>query len=269
MRLGRLTGGARGPGMFFVLPCTDTYTPVDLRVKTFDVPPQEVLTKDSVTIHVNAVVYFRVSDPIKAVLNVENYVESTKLLSQTTLRSVIGSKDLQQLLVQRDQVSQNLRHIMDVATDPWGVKVDRVEIKDIILPHSLQRAMAAEAEATREANAKVIAASGEKRAAKNLAQASDVMAASPGAMQLRYMQTLNTIAAEKNSTIVFPLPIELLSAVSGIRKVAPALKKLISSEESDDEVLDLDHGEEPVVVKKKKTDGEELFIEKTDEKKNK
>lgn len=260
LRLGRLRGGARGPGLFFVLPCTDTYIPVDLRIKTFDVPPQEVLTKDSVTIRVNAVVYYCVFDPVKSVLDVEEYNYATRLLAQTTLRSIIGYYDLQVLLVQRDQISSKIQKIMDEATDPWGVKVDRVEVKDIILPANLQRAMAAEAEAVREANAKVIAASGEQRAAKNLSHAANVMSSSPGALQLRYLQTLNTISAEKNSTIVFPLPLEMLGPLTGLVKNMSGLiqgspasdSEESSDEESNSNLLVLNEKDQPIKSKKKR-----------------
>jgi len=189
---------------------------MDMRVKTYHVPSQEVLTSDSVTIHVNAVVYFHISHIDKAYLNVENCEEATKLLSQTTLRSVISSKDLTDLLVKRDVISNSIQQIMDQATEPWGVNIIRVELRDIILPQNMQRAMAAEAEATRVAKAKVIAAEGEAKAATNLAVASHTMAQSPGAMQLRYLQTLTTIGAEQNTTIVFPIPLEMFEGVKGI-----------------------------------------------------
>ncbi|XP_035223552.1 erythrocyte band 7 integral membrane protein-like [Stegodyphus dumicola] len=210
-RLGRITkGGARGPGLIFVLPCTDSYFRVDLRTLSFDVKPQQVLTRDSVTVCVDAVVYFRVSNPITAVTNVANYVSSTKLLAATTLRTVLGTKSLSEILSEREQISHIMQVCLDEATDPWGVKVERVEIKDVTLPQQMQRAMAAEAEATREARAKVIAAEGEQKASRALKEASDIISDSPAALQLRYLQTLNTIAAEKNSTVVFPLPMELL-----------------------------------------------------------
>jgi len=189
---------------------------MDMRIKTYHVPSQEVLTSDSVTIHVNAVVYFHISQIDKAYLNVENCEEATKLLAQTTLRSVISSKDLTDLLVKRDVISASIQHIMDVVTEPWGVNVTRVELRDIILPQNMQRAMAAEAEATRVAKAKIIAAEGEAKAATNLAKASETMSQSPGAMQLRYLQTLTTIGAEQNTTIVFPIPLEMFEGVKGI-----------------------------------------------------
>lgn len=213
-RMGRLrAGGARGPGVFFVLPCIDDYMKVDLRTVSFDVPTQEVLTKDSVTVSVDAVVYYRISDPLMAVIQVEDYCESTRLLAQTTLRNTLGTRNLSELLTERESISHTMQISLDEATDPWGVKVERVEIKDVSLPIQLQRAMAAEAEASREARAKVIAAEGEMKASRALKEASDIMSESPSALQLRYLQTLNSIAAEKNSTIIFPLPIELLGGM--------------------------------------------------------
>ena len=213
-RVGRLIdGGAKGPGIFFVLPCIDNYIKIDLRVISFDVPPQEILTRDSVTIQVDAVTYFRIADPVDSVCNVEDTHRSTKLLAQTTLRNELGTKNLSQVLLDRDQISQSIQHIVDHATDPWGVKVERVEIKDVRLPQNLQRAMAAEAEASREAKAKVIAAEGEKNASRALKEAADIISESPQALQLRYLQTLSGIAAEKNSTIIFPLPIDVLTRV--------------------------------------------------------
>ncbi|KXJ19713.1 Mechanosensory protein 2 [Exaiptasia diaphana] len=224
-RLGRLLpGGAKGPGIFFILPCIDTYRKVDLRVVSFDVPPQEILTKDSVTVAVDAVVYFRIYNATISITNVADANRSTRLLAQTTLRNVLGTKSLSEILSERDNIS----HIMqasqfscfmrtkkttslDEATDPWGVKVERVEVKDVRLPQQLQRAMAAEAEATREARAKVIAADGEMNASRSLKEAADIIAENPQAIQLRYLQTLTTISAEKSSTILFPLPINFLS----------------------------------------------------------
>ncbi|XP_015789153.1 band 7 protein AGAP004871 [Tetranychus urticae] len=209
-RLGRLLkGGARGPGIFFVIPCIDSYTKVDLRTVTFDVPPQEVLSKDSVTTTVDAVVYYRISNATVAVTNVEDYGRSTRLLAATTLRNVLGTKNLSELLSERESISHMIQSSLDEATDPWGVKVERVEVKDVRLPQQLQRAMAAEAEASREARAKVIAAEGEQKASRALKEAADVISDAPAALQLRYLQTLATIAAEKNSTIVFPIPMEL------------------------------------------------------------
>ncbi|XP_046845006.1 band 7 protein AGAP004871-like [Xenia sp. Carnegie-2017] len=210
-RLGRTTQGeGHGPGTFFLLPCIDAYSKIDLRTVSFDVPPQEVLTKDSVTVTVDAVVYFRIYNATMSVTNVSDAQASTRLLAQTTLRNMIGSKTLSEIFSDRESISNTMQLILDEATDPWGVKVERVEMKDIRLPIQLQRAMAAEAEATREARAKIIAANGEREAACSLKEASEVMAESPSALQLRYLQTLNTISAEKNSTIIFPVPVDTL-----------------------------------------------------------
>lgn len=213
-RMGRLLpGGAKGPGIFFILPCIDNYVKVDLRTISFDVPPQEILSKDSVTVAVDAVVYYRVFNPTISITNVENYQRSTRLLAATTLRNVLGTKTLQDILADRETISSQMQSTLDEATDPWGVKVERVEIKDVRLPMQLQRAMAAEAEAAREARAKVIAAEGEQNASRALKEAADVISQSPSALQLRYLQTLNMISAEKNSTIIFPLPIDLLNGM--------------------------------------------------------
>jgi len=210
-RLGRLlSGGAKGPGLFFIIPCMDSYTKVDLRTVSFDVPPQEVLTRDSVTVAVDAVVYYRVQNATMSITNVEDSNRSTRLLAATTLRNVLGTKNLSEILSDRENISHTMQVSLDEATDPWGVKVERVEVKDVRLPVQLQRAMAAEAEAAREARAKVIAAEGEQKASRALKDAADVMIQSPAALQLRYLQTLNTISAEKNSTIIFPLPIDML-----------------------------------------------------------
>uniref|UniRef100_A0A914M3P1 Band 7 domain-containing protein n=1 Tax=Meloidogyne incognita TaxID=6306 RepID=A0A914M3P1_MELIC len=213
-RLGRLLpGGAKGPGIFFIVPCIDTYRKVDLRVLSFEVPPQEILSKDSVTVAVDAVVYFRISNATISVTNVEDASRSTKLLAQTTLRNILGTKTLAEMLSDREAISLQMQATLDEATEPWGVKVERVEVKDVRLPIQLQRAMAAEAEAAREARAKVIVAEGEQKASRALKEAADVIAESPQAIQLRYLQTLNSISAEKNSTIIFPFPVDLLSAL--------------------------------------------------------
>merc|ERR1719222_1101560 len=215
-RLGRLlSGGAKGPGIFFILPCIETYTKVDLRTGVFDIPPQEVLTRDSVTVSVDAVVYYRESNATVSVANVENAHHSTRLLAQTTLRNILGTKNLHEILSDRESISGSMQTVLDYATTAWGIKVERVEIKDARLPVQLQRAMAAEAEAAREARAKVIAAEGEQKASKALREASMVMAESSSALQLRYLQTLNSISAEKNSTIIFPLPMEIISHFLG------------------------------------------------------
>jgi len=212
-RLGRLRSGrAKGPGMFFIIPCIDTYRCVDLRTGAFDVPPQEILTKDSVTVNVDAVVYYQVSNPLSAICNNDDYNRSTRLLAATTLRNVLGTRNLADILSDREVIAETMHRTLEQATDPWGVHVDRVEIKDVRLPQQLQRAMAAEAEATRDARAKVIAADGEYKSSKALKDAADVIASSPAALQLRYLQTLQTISAEKNSTIIFPLPMEIVGA---------------------------------------------------------
>jgi len=218
-RMGRLmAGGAKGPGVFFILPCLDQYRKVDLRTVSFDVPTQEILSKDSVTVAVDAVVYYRISNPTASVLNIANVHSSTKLLAQTSLRNVLSTKTLSEVLSDREHIAARLKTALDEATDVWGVLVERVEMKDVRLPQSMQRSMAAEAEATREARAKVVAAEGEQRASRALKEAADVISECPAAMQLRYMQTLTTISAEKNSTIIFPVPIDLFSGLLGGNK---------------------------------------------------
>jgi len=208
-RMGSIEG-ARGPGLFFVLPFIDNVIRVDLRTISFDIPPQEILTKDSVTVSVDAVIYYKIVDPVLSVIGVENASASTRLLAQTTLRNTLGTKTLAGILGEREQISLEMKQFIDAATDPWGIKVERVELKDVRLPQSMQRAMAAEAEAAREAKAKIIASQGEMDASKALKEAADIIGQSPGALQLRYLQTLITISAEKNSTIVFPLPIDMI-----------------------------------------------------------
>jgi len=215
-RLGRVKrGGAVGPGLFFIIPCMDDIRVVDLRTISFDVPPQEILTKDSVTVAVDAVCFFQVSNPMASVCNVEDANESTKLLASTTLRNILGTKTLQEILADRESTAENILMQLDEATDPWGIKVSKVEVKDVRLPHELQRAMAAEAEAAREARAKVIAAEGEQKASRALKEASDIITESAAALQLRYLQTLTQISAEKNSTIIFPLPLDLMRGFMG------------------------------------------------------
>ncbi|UJR27606.1 hypothetical protein I4U23_008887 [Adineta vaga] len=211
-RLGRLTSNSvRGPGMCFILQCIDTIHLVDMRTVSFDVPPQEVLTRDSVTVAVDAVVYYRVFNPTVSVANVEYAQESTRLLAQTSLRNVLGTRLLSELLCDRGTVSKAMRICLDEATANWGIKVERVEIKDVRLPKMLQRIMAAEAEAAREARAKIIVSEGEFKASRALKDAADILSQSPCAMQLRYLQTLNGIATEQNSTIIFPLPVDFSS----------------------------------------------------------
>ena len=210
-RLGRLVGGARGPGLFFIIPCTDEYRQVDLRTRIFDIPPQEILTKDSVTVAVDAVVYYKVKEAVLSVVNVVNVDGATRLLAQTTLRNMLGTRSLSEILTDREHIANDMQQSLDEATDVWGIKVERIEVKDVRLPQQLQRAMAAEAEASREAKAKVIAAEGEMNASIKLKEAAEIIAQAPNAMQLRYLQTLTAISAEKNSTIVFPLPIEMVN----------------------------------------------------------
>ena len=213
-RLGRLMDReAKGPGIFFILPCIDKYSTVDLRTKSFDVPPQNILTKDSVTIFVDAVVYYKIYDPVISITNIRNASWGTRLLAQTMLRNVLGAHSLSDTMTNRELLANQLLTHLDVATDPWGVKVERVEIKDVRLPQQLQRAMAAEAEAAREARAKVIAAEGEMRAARSLKEAAEVINRSPTALQLRYLQTLSFIAGERGSTIVFPIPMNVLGGM--------------------------------------------------------
>jgi len=200
-RLGRLVG-ARGPGLFVIIPFVDRMVKIDLRVVTLEIPPQEVISKDNVTIRVSAVLYFRVLNPDNAVTRVADYVRATFQIAQTTLRSVLGQSELDELLAQREQINQRLQQIIDEQTEPWGIKVSTVEVKDVELPESMQRAMARQAEAEREKRAKIIHAEGEYQAAQTLAEAARVIAAQESALQLRYLQTLAEIATEKNSTIV-------------------------------------------------------------------
>ncbi len=210
-RLGRLLG-AKGPGLFFIIPIVDKMFRVDLRTAVIDVPVQEVITKDNVPVRVNAVVYFRVMDPEKSIVQVQNFIAATQQISQTTLRSVIGQAHLDQLLAERDELNAQLQAIIDEATDPWGVKVSTVEIKDVELPKSMQRAMAAQAEAERDRRAKIINAEGEFQAAQKLAEAAHVMAEEPMALQLRTLRTISEVSAENATTVVLPFPIEILRA---------------------------------------------------------
>jgi regulator of protease activity HflC (stomatin/prohibitin superfamily) len=208
-RLGRVQGGPKGPGLFILLPFVDKMVKVDLRTVTLDVPPQDVITRDNVPARVNAVVYFRVVDPNRSVIEIENHVLATSQISQTTLRSVIGQKDLDDLLTNREQINDELQTIIDDQTDPWGVKVSVVEVKDVEIPQNMQRAMARQAESERERRAKIIAAEGEFQASQRLRQAADRLE-SPTALQLRLFQTMGEIAVNQNSTIVLPVPIDLL-----------------------------------------------------------
>ena len=207
-RLGRLIG-ARGPGLFFIIPFVDRMVKVDLRVITMDVPPQDVITKDNVTVKVNAVVYFRVVNPEDSVVKVLDFIRATSQISQTTLRNVLGQSELDELLASREKINQTLQQIIDEHTDPWGIKVSTVEIKDVELPESMRRSMAAQAEAERERRAKIIHAEGEFQASQKLAEAGAIIAKEPVTLQLRYLQTLTEVASEKNSTLIFPLPIDL------------------------------------------------------------
>ena len=210
-RLGRLVG-TKGPGIRFIIPFIDRMRKVDTRVVTLDVPSQEVITRDNVTVRVNAVVYFRVMHPEQAIIEVYDYRLATFQISQTTLRSVLGQSELDELLAERDKLNQKLQRIIDEQTEPWGIKVSAVEIKDVELPAEMRRAMAAQAEAERERRAKIIHADGEYQAAQRLTEAAKMLASEPTAVQLRYLQTISQIAAEKTSTIIFPLPIDILTA---------------------------------------------------------
>ena len=210
-RLGRLIG-AKGPGIIFIIPGVDMLMRISLRLVTLDIPPQDVITRDNISIKVNAVVYFRVMDPNKAVVEVENYLYATSQLAQTTLRSVVGQADLDELLSQRDKINLKLQDILDRHTEPWGIKVSLVETKQVDLPENMQRAIAKQAEAEREKRAKIIHAEGEFQAAEKLTQAANVISVNPTALQLRFLQTLAEIAVEKNSTTIFPVPIDIISA---------------------------------------------------------
>lgn len=213
-RLGKVLREPRGPGIFFFLPCVDTWNTVDLRINTIDVLPQEMMTKDSVTCSVNAVIYFRVRDPIKAIIEVENYTTATGQFAQTTLRSVVGENELDSLLSKRDMINKGITDILEKETDKWGVHVITVEIKDVTLPKQMQRAMASQAESERERRAKVISAEGEQQAAQSLLDAAKKMTENETTMQLRYLQTLTQISTEQNETVVFPFPTEMLKLLN-------------------------------------------------------
>ncbi|MBL3593069.1 MAG: slipin family protein [Synergistaceae bacterium] len=223
-RLGRMIG-AKGPGLIIVIPFIDRVVRVDLRVLTLDVPVQEVITKDNVPIKVNAVVYFRVMEPTRSIVEVENYAVATSQLSQTTLRAVLGRSELDDILTAREQINMELQQIIDEKTDPWGIKVSAVEVKELELPEGMKRAMASQAEAERERRAKIISAEGELQASERLSQAAAVMERSPITLQLRYLQTLRDVASEKNSTTIFPIPIDL---------VKPFLRKMAKTEGDQD-----------------------------------
>jgi len=211
-RLGRFTG-VRGPGLFMMIPFIERSVKVDLRVVTMDVPSQEAITKDNVTVKVNAVVYYRVVKPEDAVIKVFDHRYATSQIAQTTLRSVLGQSELDEVLAQREKINQTLQRIIDEQTDPWGVKVSIVEIKEVELPQAMQRAISAQAEAERERRAKVVHAEGELQAAEKLAEAAKIMATQPMALQLRYLQTLTVIATDKTNTIVFPLPVDIIASL--------------------------------------------------------
>ncbi|HRC86469.1 MAG TPA: slipin family protein [Thermoanaerobaculia bacterium] len=215
LRLGRLLPQPKGPGVVLILRPIDRMFRVSMRTLVLDVPPQDIITRDNVSVKVNAVVYFRVVDPRKAIVEVENYLYATSQLAQTTLRSVLGQADLDELLSQREKLNEQLQDIIDHQTDPWGIKVSMVEVKHVDLPGEMQRAMARQAEAEREKRAKIIHAEGEFQASRQLAEAAAVIGQNPVTLQLRYLHTLTEIATEKNSTIVFPLPIDLLKAFGG------------------------------------------------------
>ena len=210
-RFGRL-GGTKGPGIFVIIPFVDKMIKVDLRTVTMDVPPQDIITRDNVPVKVNAVVYFRVMDPAKSVVKIERYIVATSQIAQTTLRSILGQAELDDLLSRRDKINQELQKIIDEQTDPWGIKVSIVEIKDVELPQTIQRAFARQAEAERERRAKIINAEGEFQASEKLADAARVLSQYPVSVQLRFLQTLKEIASEQNSTIIFPVPIDLIEA---------------------------------------------------------
>ncbi len=221
-RLGRVLPEPKGPGIIFVFKPFDSIVRVGLRVIVLDVPPQDIITKDNVTVKVNAVVYFRVFNPLNAILQVENYIYATSQLSQTTLRSILGQVELDELLSQRDKLNQELQSVLDEDTDPWGIKISKVEIKGVDLPQDMQRAMALQAEAEREKRAKIINADGEYKASEMLARAATVMSNNPITMQLRYLQTLTQISAENASTVIFPVPMEFKALFS--KMLAPEAK---------------------------------------------
>ena len=213
-RLGRVIG-AKGPGLFVIVPIVDRMVKVNLQTVTVDIPPQDVITKDNVTLRVNAVTYFNVVDPVRAVVAVQDYRFATFQIAQTTLRSILGQVELDDLLEKRDEINTQLQQIVDDVTNPWGVKVTLVEVKDVELPETMRRAMSRQAEAERERRAKVIHAQGEREAAAGLSEAATQLARSPGSMQLRLLSTMTEVAAEKNSTLIFPIPVELLRFVDG------------------------------------------------------
>jgi regulator of protease activity HflC (stomatin/prohibitin superfamily) len=217
-RLGRLHSPPKGPGLFFLIPIIDKMVRVDLRTVTLNIPPQEVITKDNVPVRVNAVAYFRIIDPERAIVQVENFMVATSQISQTTLRSVLGQHVLDELLSERDKINAILQEIIDEATSPWGIKVSIVEVKDVEIPTGMQRAMARQAEAERERRAKVIAAEGEFQASERLKDAAEVLSENPASLQLRFLQTMLEISSERSSTIILPLPLELIRPLIETRK---------------------------------------------------
>jgi len=227
-RLGRVIG-AKGPGLFFVFPIIDKMVKVNLQTVTMDIPPQDIISKDNVTVRVNAVTYFNVVDPVKAVINVQNYLFATSQIAQTTLRSILGQVELDELLINRDDINSRLQQIIDELTNPWGIKVTLVEVKDVELPETMRRAMARQAEAERDRRAKVIHAQGEFEAAEKLSEAATVMAEAPGAMQLRVLSTMLEVSSEKNSTLIFPLPMELLRFMDSATVAMEAVTKRADS----------------------------------------
>jgi regulator of protease activity HflC (stomatin/prohibitin superfamily) len=262
-RLGRVQGGPKGPGLFILLPMVDRMVKIDLRTVTMDVPPQDVITRDNVPARVNAVVYFRVVDPNKSVIEVENHVLATSQISQTTLRSVLGQKDLDELLTNREAINEQLQSIIDEQTEPWGVKVSVVEVKDVEIPQNMQRAMARQAESERERRAKIIAAEGEYQASERLRQAADRLE-SPTALQLRLFQTMGEIAVNQNSTIILPVPIDLfkpfLESQNGSSSYGQEVRAARVEEEKEAERL----YEEAVGEAKREVSSEEVKSEMPD-----
>ena len=263
-RLGRVQGGPKGPGLFLLLPLVDKMVKIDLRTVTMDVPPQDVITRDNVPARVNAVIYFRVVDPNRSVIEVENHVLATSQISQTTLRSVLGQKDLDQLLTNREEINEELQRIIDDQTDPWGVKVSVVEVKDVEIPQQMQRAMARQAESERERRAKIIAAEGEYQASERLRQAADRLE-SPTALQLRLFQTMGEIAVNQNSTIILPVPIDLfkpfLESQNGATSYGQEVRAARREEEKEAERL----YEEAVGDARREVSSEEVPTEMPDE----
>ncbi len=235
-RLGRVVG-ARGPGLFFIIPIFEKAVIVDLRTRVLDVPVQETITKDNVPVRVNAVVYFRVIDPVKAVTQVSNYIMATSQIAQTTLRSVIGQAHLDELLSEREKLNLQLQKIIDEATDPWGIKVSTVEIKDVELPSGMQRAMARQAEAERERRARILLAEAERQAAEKLREAAEIISAHPMALQLRTLQTISDVASDKSNVIILPLPMEMLKLFKSVGEAAEAVKKSVEGKEKKAEAL--------------------------------